>query len=73
MKGQEHFDQAKEREAAAKDIRKEFQVIAESDFPLPASTLLRKAIISIKKGKLIFSTEKPGRVVSFLMQTMPYI
>jgi len=60
-------------EAAAKDIRKEFQLIAESGFPLPASTLLKKAVISVKKGKLMFSTEPLGRVVSFLMQNMPYI
>ena len=73
LKRQELFDQAKEMEAAAKDIREEFQLIAESGFPLPASTLLRKAIISVKKGKLMFSTEQLGRVVSFLMQHMPYI
>jgi len=60
-------------EVAARDVRKEFQLIADFGFPLPASILLRKAIISVKKGRLMFSIEQLGRVVSFLMENMPYI
>ena len=73
LEQQEFLRQARQMESAARDIRKEFQLIADSGFPLPTSTLLRKAIISVKKGKLMFSTEQLGRVVTFLMQNMPYI
>jgi len=34
----ELFQQARQMEAAARDVRKEFQLIADSGFPLPAST-----------------------------------
>ena len=64
---------AKEMESAARDIRKQFQAIADSGFPLPASSLLRKAVISVKKGKLMFSQEQLARVVTFLMENIPYI
>jgi len=70
---QELLQQARQMEVAARDVRKEFQLIADSVFPLPASTLLRKAIISVKKGWLMFSMEQLGRVVSFLMENMRYI
>ena len=48
--------QAREMESNARDIRKEFQDIADSGFPLPTSTLLRKAVFSVKKGKFMFSS-----------------
>jgi len=45
---------AREIESSARDIQKQFQAIAESGFPLPTSSFLRKAIISVKKKSLCF-------------------
>ena len=50
-------ERAKTMKEFARQIRQQFQVIADSGFPLPTSTLLRKAVVLVKKGKLMFSTE----------------
>ena len=60
-------------EATAREIRNQFQAIADSGFPIPTSTLLRKAVVSVKKGKMMFSTEQLSRVVALIMQNMPYV
>jgi len=65
--------QAKEIETAVRNIRKQFQEIAESGFPVPNSTLLRKAVVSVKKGKLMFSSEKLKHAVTMVMGDLPYI
>ena len=48
------LDSAREMETAAREIRNQFQAIADSGFPIPSSTLLRKAIISERKENLSF-------------------
>ena len=64
--------EARNMEAKAREIRQQFQAIADSGFPLPESTLLRKAVVSVKKGKLMFSTEQLQRVVALVMDKLPY-
>ena len=39
-------------EDSARQIRQQFQIIANSEFPIPTSTLLRKAVVSVKNGIL---------------------
>jgi len=65
--------QAREMETATRDIRKLFQEIAESGFPVPNSTLLHKAVVSVKKGKPMFSSEQLKHATKMVMGDLPYI
>ena len=58
---EELIEIARAMENSARQIRQQFQTIADSGFPLPTSTLLRKAVVSVKKGKFMFSTEQLSR------------
>ena len=60
-------------EGLARQIRQQFQAIADSEFLVPTSTLLRKAVVSVRKGKFMFSTEQLSRVVQMVMETKPYL
>ena len=53
------------------DFKKQFQDIGTTS--QPAATLLRKAVISVKKGKMLFSFEQLTKVVTLLMDDLPYI
>ena len=70
---EEIITRAREMESAARDIRKKFQKIAASGLPIPSSLLLRKAIISVKRGKVMFSTDQLVQVVDVMMENLPYI
>ena len=52
---EEIITKAREMESAARDILKKFQEIATSGLPIPSLLLLRKVIISVKRGKVMFS------------------
>ena len=60
-------------ENAVRDIRKKFQEIATSGLPIPSSSLLRKAIISVKRGKVMFSMNQLIQVVDVIMGNLSYI
>ena len=62
-KQEEIITSAREMEDSVKDIRQQFQAIADSGFLFPTSTLLRKAVVSVKKGKFMFSPKQLSRVV----------
>ena len=64
---------ARTMEDLATQIRHRFQVFAYSGFPLPTSTVLRKAVVSTKKDKLMFSTAQLSRVVQMIMENKPYL
>ena len=49
---------ARTMEDLARQIRQQFQANADSGFPVPTSTLLRKAAVSIEKGKFMFFAEQ---------------
>ena len=70
---EEIITRAREMESAARDIRKKFQEIATSGLPIPSSSLLRKAIISVKRGKVMFSMDQLVQVVDVVMGNLPYI
>ena len=70
---EEIITRAREMDDCARDIRQQFQAIADSGFPLPTSTLLRKAVVSVKKGKFMFSPEQLSRVVQMIMEKKPYL
>ena len=69
----ELVQQAREMENAARDIRKQFQEIAVSGLSVPSSTSLKKAVVSVKRGKFMFSTDQLTKVVQVLMENFPYI
>ena len=70
---EELYRQARNMEVAARDIRNQFQEIAKAGLLLPTSTLLRKAVLSVKRGKEMFSTDQLSKVVSMLMKNLPFI
>ena len=53
------------------DFMKQFQDIATTS--QPAVTLLRKAVVSVKKDKKLFFPEQLMEVVTLLMGSLPYI
>ena len=58
---------------SARQIRQRFQAIADSRFPVPTSTLLRKAVVSVKKEKFLSSSEQLSCVVQMVMENKPYL
>ena len=65
--------QAREMESATKDIKKQFKEIAASGLCIPFLTLLRKAVVSVKQGKVMFSMDQLTKVVEVLMKNFSYI
>ena len=53
------------------DFTKQFQDIATTS--QPAATLLRKAVVSVKKDKKLFSPEQLTKVMTLLMGNLSYI
>ena len=53
------------------DFTKQFQDIASTS--QPTVTLLRKAMVSVKKDEKLFSPEQLTKVVTLLMDSLPYI
>ena len=47
--------------------------LIEPGFPLPTSILLRKALVSVKKGKCMFSIKQLLRVVRMIMDNKSYL
>ena len=60
-------------ESTARNIRKKFNEIAASGLLIPSSSLLRKAIVSVKRGKVMFSMNQLVQVVDVMMGNLPYI
>ena len=67
------IERARMMEGLARQIRQQFQAIADSVFPVLTSTLLRKAVVSVRKGKFMFSTEQLSRIVQMVMETKSYL
>ena len=70
---EELIERARMMEDSARQIRQQFQAIADSGFPVPTSTLLRKTVVSVKKEKFMFSTEQLSCVVQMVMENKPYL
>ena len=60
-------------ESVARDIRMQTKEIAASGLTIPSSTLLRKAIISVKNGKVMFCIDQLSKVVNLLIGNLPHI
>ena len=73
MKQQQLLSQAKEMESATRNIRTQMKEIAASGLTIPSSTLLRKAIVSVKNGKVMFCIDQLSKVVNLLMGNLPHI
>ena len=70
---QEIYSHGKAMEIAARDIRRRMQEIADTGFPIHSSSMLRKAVVSCRKGKLAFNHEQLKQVVAMVMQDGAYI
>jgi len=57
----------------ARNIREQYGVIIAECFAIPNSSLLRKAVISIRKGKLAFSWDQLHKACRVLFEETPYI
>ena len=53
------------------DFTKQFQDIATTS--QPTASLLRKAVVSVKKDKMLFFPEQLTKVMTLLMDSPPYI
>ena len=73
MEQQQLLSQARQTESAAIDNRTQLKEIAASGLTIPSSTLLRKAIISVKNGKVMFCINQLSKVVNLLMGSLPHI
>ena len=73
MEKQQLLSKAREMESAARDIQTQMKEIAASGLTIPSSTLLRKAIISVKNGKVMFCIEQLSKVVNLFMGNLPHI
>ena len=73
MKQQQLLSQAREMESATRDIRTQLKNVAASGLTIPSSTLLRKAIISVKNEKIMFCMDQLSKVVNLLMCNLPHI
>ena len=63
----ELIERARMMKESARQIRQQLQVIADSGFPLPTSPLLRKTVVSVKKDKVMFSSEQLSCVVQMII------
>ena len=70
---EELIEYSRAMENSARQIRHHFQVITDSGFPLRTSTLLRKAVVSVKKRNVMFSAEQLSHVVQMIMENKPYL
>ena len=70
---EEIITRAREMENSARDIRQQFQAIADSRFPPPTSTILRKTVVSVKKSKFMISPEQLSPVVRMIIEKKPYL
>ena len=73
MERQAFVSQARDMESATRDIRRQFKEIVASGLTIPSSTLLRKAIISVKNGKIMFCINQLSKVVDLLLGNLPHI
>ena len=73
LEQQDILKRARVMESAARDIRSCFEEIAKSGLPLPDSSLLRKGVVSVKRGKEMFSCDQLSKVVAMLMDQYPYV
>ena len=73
LEQQELYNSARDMETAAREIRRKFQEISESGFPIHTSSMLRKAVVCVRKGKLAFNHEQVKKVVAMIMQNGAYV
>ena len=73
MMEQQLLSQEREMESAAREFRTQMKQIATSGLIIPSSTLLKKAIISVKNGKVMFCIDQLSKVVNLLMGNLPHI
>ena len=66
------FSQARKMETTAREIR-QLQVIADSGFSILTLTLHRKAVVLVKKSKLMFLSEELSCLVQMHLESMPYL
>ena len=73
MEQQQLISQAREMKNAARDIRTQFKEIVASGLTNPSSALLRKAIINVKNGKIMFCIDQLSKEVDLLIGNLLHI
>ena len=59
-------------QSEARNIRKRFQEIAAAGTLKPTTTMLRKGVLSVKNGKMMFSYDQLTKVAAMIMGKFPY-
>ena len=67
------YQEAKEMEQEARNIRNLFQEISSSGLPIPSPTMMRKGILSVKHGKAMFSIDQLSAVATAMMEKIPFL
>ena len=68
------LERARSMQAMARGIREKFAHIVSSGFGIPSECPnMRKAIVTIRKGKVSFSSEQLLRSIKLLLDDVPYI
>ena len=71
---QDLLERARSMQAMARGIREKFAHIVSSGFGIPSECPnMRKAIVTIRKGKVSFSSEQLLRSIKLLLDDVPYI
>ena len=71
---QDLLERARSMQAMARGIREKFTHIVSSGFGIPSECPnMRKAIVTIRKGKVSFSSEQLLRSIKLLLEDVPYI
>ena len=71
---QDLLERARSMQAMARGIREKFAHIVSSGFGIPSECPnMRKAIVTIRKGKVSFSSEQLLRSIKLLLEDVPYI
>ena len=66
------YQQARDMQSEARNIRKRFQEIAAAGTLKPTTTMLRKGVLSVKNGKMMFSYDQLTKVAAMIMGKFPY-
>ena len=71
---QDLLERARSMQAMARGMREKFAHIVSSGFGIPSECPnMRKAIVTIRKGKVSFSSEQLLRSIKLLLDDVPYI
>ena len=72
-KQQELEKLAEAKQVMGRGVREEFADIVSSEFGIPQGTKIRKAVMTVSKGKTLFSLSQLTKAVKILIKEVPFI